>query len=110
MFITDTERIRTFKARHSLYKQGLGYDQQGAIYFTCKNYFTVLTDEEKERFRNLAFTSAKRKQNNFNALFEYLTGNQTTQEIANLYNIDNRSLWVYIQDFYLNFSYVKKVY
>ena len=27
---------RTFKARPSLYKNGLTYDKQGIIYFTCR--------------------------------------------------------------------------
>lgn len=101
---------RTFKPRVGLYKKGLTYDKQGAIYFACKHYFTLLTDEEKQRFKRLLWNSAKCKENTYNAMFEYLTGELSAREIGAIYDIPKTTLYRYLDDFYLNFEYVKIVY
>ena len=103
-------KYRCFKPRSGLYKKGLSYDKQGAIYFACKHYFTLFTAEEQERFRRLLFECGKRKQNNFNALFEYVTCELTAREVCEIYNIGKSNFYRYLDDFYLNFDYVKKVY
>ena len=103
-------RARCFKPRVGLYKKGLTYDQQGAIYFACKHYFTLLTPEEKQRFQRLLWECAKRKEKNYNALFEYLTCELDARSICEIYGIGKSNFYRYLDEFYLNFDFVKKVY
>lgn len=103
-------RFRTFKARVGLYNQGVNYDEQGAIYFACKHYFTLLTKDEQERYRQLLWESGKRKQKNFDALFEYTTCELSVQDICKLHGVGESNFYRYLDDFYKNFEYVKKVY
>lgn len=103
-------RARCFKPRVGLYKKGLTYDQQGAIYFACKHYFTLLTPDEKQRFHRLLWECAKRKEKNYNALFEYLTCELDARSICEIYGIGKSNFYRYLDEFYLNFDFVKKVY
>lgn len=103
-------RARCFKPRVGLYKKGLTYDKQGAIYFACKHYFTLLTPEEKKRFQKLLWECAKRKQVHYDALFEYLTCDLDAVSICKIYGIGKSNFYRYLDEFYLNFEYVKKVY
>ena len=103
-------RFRTFKARPSLYKHGLNYDKQGAIYFTCKLYFTILTEDEQLRFKTLCWECAKQKQNVYSGLFEYLTSELNMDEVCEIYGIGRSNFYRYVDEFYINFGYVKKVF
>lgn len=103
-------RFRCFKPRVGLYKKGVNYDKQGAIYFACKHYFTLLNEDEKGRFKRLLWECAKSKQNTYDALFEYLTCELSVQEIIKIYGIGQSNFYRYLDDFYMNFEYVKKVY
>lgn len=101
---------RTFNVRYSLYDRGLTYDKQGAIYFACKNYFTLFNSEERERFHNLLLECCKGKKAAYDAVFMYLTCDLNSREICKEYNITKTTLYRYLDDFYMNFEYVKKVY
>lgn len=101
---------RTFNVRHSLYERGLTYDRQGAIYFACKNYFTLFNEEEKQRFNRLLLECCKYNQDACDAVFMYLTCDLSSREICKEYKITKTTLYRYLDDFYLNFEYVKKVF
>ena len=103
-------RARCFKPRVGLYKKGMTYDQQGAVYFACKHYFTLFTTEEKQRFCRLLWECGKPHDNHFNALFEYLTCELDVRSICKIYGIGKSNFYRYLDEFYLNFDFVKKVY
>ena len=103
-------RARCFKPRQGLYHKGMTYDQQGAVYFACKHYFTLLNEDEKHRFKKLLWECSKFNQNHYNALFEYLTCELTVRDICEIYKIGKSNFYRYLDEFYLNFEYVKIVY
>ena len=106
----DGFRARVFKPRIGLYKHGLTYDKQGAIYFACKHYFTLLSAEEQERFMMLLWECGKYNEDHYTALFLYLTSELSVQEICKKFEIGRSNFYRYVDEFYLNFNYVKRVY
>lgn len=103
-------RARCFKPRVGLYNKGLTYDKQGAIYFACKHYFTLLTPEEKQKFQRLLWECSMRNKIHYDALFEYLTCELDVRSICEIYGIGKSNFYRYLNEFYLNFDYIKKVY
>lgn len=105
----NEDRHRHFKCRRGLLSKGMSYDKQGLIYFTCKGYFTVLSKEEKERFKRLCFEVVNEDEDRYSVLFNYLVGEETVEDLVAGTDIPARTMYYYIDKFYLNFNYVRIV-
>lgn len=103
-------QFRSFNPRPALYERGLTYNKQGAIFFACKNFFSLLNLKEQHKFEVLLDELCKHNKEWYMACFEYLTGESSARVICKDYHISLRQLYYIIDDFYLNFEYVKKVY
>lgn len=104
------QRFRIFRVRRHLVDRGLLFNQQAAIYYACKNYFTLFNIEEKERFNKLLMRCCNNRFDYFDACFEYMTSELYFNDILAKYSVNKQVLYNYLDDFYMNFDYVKKVY
>lgn len=101
---------RTFNPKYSLYELGVTYAQQGAIYFACQNFHSLMSREEYERFRKLIFEVCNRKQVYADAVFKYLTSEYRGVECYRGI-MSSRTFYKFIDEVYCGFNrYVKKVY
>ena len=80
--------------------------KQGYIFYTCKNFATVLTREEQERFIELCERCSC---GHFDALFIYLTEDVGVRYIFRKYGVSRSRLYDYVSTFYNNFSYIKNI-
>ena len=80
--------------------------KQGYIFYTCKNFATVLTREEQERFIELCDRCSC---GHFDALFIYLTEDVGVRYIFRKYGVSRSRLYDYVSTFYNNFSYIKNI-
>lgn len=110
MVVMENMEFRTFNPRMALYSKGLNYNKQGAIFFACKNYFTLLNEDEQKRFDELLKECCSYKGDMCCACFEFLTSEITAKDVCKEYKVSVHKFYQIIDDFYLNFSYVKKVY
>ena len=80
--------------------------KQGYIFYTCKNFVTVLSDEEQSRFIKLCERCSC---GHTDALFEYLVCDVSVEKKVKKYNVSRTRLYVYVSDFYNNFEYIKNI-
>ena len=94
-------QFRSFNPRPALYERGLTYNKQGAIFFACKNFFSLFSLKEQHKFEVLLDELCKHNKEWYMACFEYLTGESSARVICKDYHISLRQLYYIIDDFYL---------
>lgn len=80
--------------------------KQGYIFYTCKNFATVLSKEEQARFIELCKRCSC---GHTDALFEYLVCDIDINTIIEEYGVSRTRLYQYVSDFYNNFAYIKNI-
>lgn len=101
---------RTFTYREELSRKGMNYNQQGAVFFSAKSYYTSYSIDERQRFRMLVWRCCRNRESYYHALFNYLVGESYLKDICSEFGVNQQQMYRYLDEIYLNFNCVRPTY